>query len=223
VAPVAVRGAAEPAPQPSESEDGISLMNITADAVKQLRERTGAGMMECKKALVETKGDLDAAAELMRKQGLAKADKKAARVAAEGVVVIAKSADGRTAAMVEINCETDFVARTEDFKALAHDVALQVAASDPRYVSREDVPEDVLAAERLAFLTKARSEGKDGPAAAAAVEQELARFYEAVCLLDQPFIREPARKVNERVQEVIARTGENIQVRRFARFKLGEP
>lgn len=198
-------------------------MQISASQVKELRARTGAGIIDCRNALTEAEGDLEKAQQLLRARGLAAAAHKSGRAAKEGLVTSYIHGEGRLGVLVEINCETDFVARTQDFKALAHDVALQVAASDPRYVSREDVPEEVLASERLAYLTKARSEGKDGSAAAAMVEQELAKFYEAVCLLDQPFIREPARKVSERVQEVIARTGENIQIRRFARFKLGEP
>lgn len=200
-------------------------MNITADAVKQLRERTGAGMMECKRALVETRGDLDAAAELMRKQGLAKADKKAARVAAEGVVVIEKSADGRTAAMVEINCETDFVARTEEFKTLARDIAMQIAATDPRYVSREEIAADALESERAAYVAQAIQDGKPEAVAARIAEGKLEKYFATVCLLDQPFIRDEGSKprtVGEVVHDAISRTKENIKVRRFARFKLGE-
>ena len=198
-------------------------MQISASQVKELRARTGAGIIDCRNALTEAEGDLEKAQQLLRARGLSAAAHKSGRVAKEGLVTAYIHGEGRLGVLVEINCETDFVARTQDFKVLAHDIALQVAASDPRYVSREEVPEDVLASERLAYLTKAQSEGKNGSAAAAMAEQELAKFYEAVCLLDQPFIREPGRKVSERVQEVIARTGENIQIRRFARFKLGEP
>jgi elongation factor Ts len=197
-------------------------LQISASQVKELRARTGAGVIDCRNALAEAEGDLEKAQQLLRAKGLAAAAHRSGRVAKEGLIASYIHGEGRLGVLVEINCETDFVARTEDFKTLARDVAMQVAASDPRYVSRDDVPEDVLAAERQAYLTKAQSEGKNGSSAAAVAEERLAEFYEAVCLLDQPFIRDPGRKVIDRVQEVVARTGENIQIRRFARFKLGD-
>ncbi|HEY3787161.1 MAG TPA: translation elongation factor Ts [Steroidobacteraceae bacterium] len=272
-------------------------MNITADAVKQLRERTGAGMMECKRALVETQGDLDAAAELMRKQGLAKADKKAARVAAEGVVVIEKSADGRTAAMVEINCETDFVAREQDFRAfaqavaaralvarpasleallavglgegaetieerrrslvakigenisvrrftvlsspdqlgayvhgtrigalvvvtggdasLAHDLAMHVAASNPRHLTADDVPADVVAKEREILTEQAQGEGKPPQIVAKMVEGRLRKSLSEITLTGQPFVKVPDVTIEKLLK------GAQAQVSAFARFEVG--
>ncbi|MFO7275608.1 MAG: translation elongation factor Ts [Pseudomonadota bacterium] len=271
-------------------------MNITAEAVKQLRERTGAGMMECKKALVEANGDLDAAAELMRKQGLAKADKKAARVAAEGVIVIEKSPDERAAAMVEVNCETDFVAREQDFRsfaqavarkvletrpatlealletkldgsetiderrralisrigenitvrrftvleatdrlgaylhgtrigalvalqggdaALAHDLAMHVAASNPRYVSTADVPEDVVAKEREILTEQAKTEGKPPEIVAKMVEGRLRKMLNEITLLGQPFVKDPDTTVEKLLK------GAKASVTGFERFEVG--
>jgi elongation factor Ts len=271
-------------------------MNITADAVRQLRERTGAGMMECKRALVETKGDLDAAAELMRRQGLAKADKKATRVAAEGVVVVARSADERTAAMVEINCETDFVAREQDFRAfahavaqaalaaglttlaelaavplpsgetieerrraliakigenisvrrlallsspqhlgayvhgtrigalvavrggaasLAHDLAMHVAASNPRYVSAAQVPAEVVARERAILTEQAQGEGKPAEIVARMVEGRLRKALGEITLSGQPFVKDPDTSVEKLLK------GEHAEVVAFERFEVG--
>ncbi len=276
-------------------------MNITAESVKQLRERTGAGMMECKKALVETKGDLDAAAELMRKQGLAKADKKASRVAAEGVIVIEKSPDGRAAAMVEVNCETDFVAREQDFRtfavsvagrtlaanpasleallalklesgetieerrralvakigenisvrrfvvvtspgnlgayvhgtrigalvgvkggdaALAHDLAMHVAASNPRYLSQAQVPADVIAKEREILTDQARSEGKPPEIVAKMVEGRLRKSLGEITLLGQPFVKDPDVTIEKLLKG--AKTGASpAEVAAFERFEVG--
>ncbi len=197
-------------------------MEITADLVKELRARTGAGVMDCRNALAECRGDLEKAQQLLRAKGLLAAARKSGRVAKEGVVTSYIHGEGRLGVLVEINCETDFVARTEDFKALAREIALQVAASDPRYVSREDVPEDVAATERAAYLAKARAEGKDGADAEAEAGKQMEKYFEASCLLDQPFIRDERRSVGDLIKEVIAKTGENIQIRRFARFRLGE-
>jgi elongation factor Ts len=197
-------------------------LEISASQVKELRARTGAGVIDCRNALAEARGDLEKAQQLLRAKGLAAAARKSGRVAKEGLVTSYIHGGGRLGVLVEINCETDFVARTEDFKALAREIAMQVAASDPRYVSREDVPDDVIAAERAAYLAKARADGKDGADAAAEADRQMAKFYEASCLLDQPFIRDERRSVGDLVKEVIARTGENIQIRRFARFRLGE-
>ena len=276
-------------------------MNITAESVKQLRERTGAGMMECKKALVETKGDLDAAAELMRKQGLAKADKKASRVAAEGVIVIEKSPDARAAAMVEVNCETDFVAREQDFRAfaasvaaralaanpasleallglklesgetieerrralvakigenisvrrfvvvsspgnlgayvhgtrigalvgvkggdaaLAHDLAMHVAASNPRYLSQAQVPADVVAKEREILTEQARSEGKPPEIVAKMVEGRLRKSLGEITLLGQPFVKDPDVTIEKLLKG--AKTGASpAEVAAFERFEVG--
>ena len=197
-------------------------MTITAEAVKSLRERTGAGMMERKKALQETAGDLDAAAELMRKQGLAKADKKATRVAAEGIIVIERSTDGKRAAIAEVNCETDFVARTAEFQALLKDIAMQVAAANPRYIRREDVSAAELDKEKEIYRQQALETGKPEKVVEKIVDGKIERFYSEVCLLEQSFIKEPDKKVSTVVNDAIARLGENIQIRRFARYHLGE-
>ena len=199
-------------------------MNITADTVKQLRERTGAGMMECKKALVETKGDLDAAAELMRKTGLAKADKKAARVAAEGTVAAERS--GLSAALVEVNCETDFVARSEEFQQLVKDIAMHIAAAEPRYVSSDNVPAGALDKEREIARAQAKADPKHASKPQQVidkiVEGRLNKFYEETVLLDQPFVKDPAKTVGELVTEKVSKTGERITIRRFTRYKMGE-
>jgi len=200
-------------------------LEISAGQVKELRARTGAGVIDCRNALAEARGDLEKAQQLLRAKGLAAAGRKAGRVAKEGLITSYIHGEGRLGVLVEVNCETDFVARTPDFKALARDVALQVAASDPRYVSREDIPEDVVAAEQAAYLAQAQAEGKPEAVAARIAEGKLEKFFQAICLLDQPFIRDEGahpRTVGDLVKEVIAKTGENIQVRRFARFRLGE-
>ena len=197
-------------------------MEISARLVKELRARTGAGVIDCRNALAECRGDLEKAQQVLRAKGLAAAARKSGRVAKEGLVTSYIHGEGRLGVLVEINCETDFVARTQDFKTLAREIALQIAASDPRYVAREDVPADVVTAERAAYVTKARAEGKPEAQAAAEADRQLEVFYKAACLLEQPFIRDESRSVGELIKEVIAKTGENIQVRRFARFKLGE-
>ena len=278
-------------------------MGISAETVKTLRERTGAGMMECKKALLETGGDLDAAAEVMRKAGLAKADKKAGRIAAEGTIVAARAADGRSAALVELNCETDFVARQPEFQefaagiasaalaagattpetlaglrlasgatvdetrrqlvakigekidvrraailhaperigayvhgtrigtlvglqggdeALARDLAMHVAAANPQFVAPSDVPADVVAKEREILSAQAAAEGKPANVQEKIAEGKLKEYYSTFCLLEQPFIKEPKLTVGQLVQEKIAIIKENIVVRRFARYRLGE-
>jgi len=197
-------------------------LEISANQVKELRSRTGAGVMDCRNALEEAGGDLERAQMLLRAKGLLAAARKSGRVAKEGLVAAYIHGEGRLGALVEVNCETDFVARTPDFKSLAHDIALQVTASDPRYVAREDVPADVIAAERAAYVAKARTEGKAAAEAEAIADAQLEKFYQTVCLLSQPFIRDPNQTVGDLIKGVIARTGENIQVRRFARFRLGE-
>ena len=200
-------------------------VEVSAGQVKELRSRTGAGVIDCRDALVEAKGDLEKAAQLLRAKGLAAAARKSGRAAKEGLVTAYIHGEGRLGVLVEVNCETDFVARTAEFKTLARDVALQIAASDPRYVSRDDVPADLVASERAAYLAQAKAEGKPEAVAARIAEGKLEKFFAAVVLLDQPFIRDDGahqRTVGDVVKEVIARTGENIQVRRFARFRLGE-
>jgi len=201
------------------------LAEITANQVKELRSRTGAGVIDCRNALAEANGDLEKAQQLLRAKGLAAAAKRSGRAATEGLVTAYIHGEGRLGVLVEINCETDFVARTQDFKTLARDVAMQIAATDPKYVSREEVPADVVASERAAYLAQVQVEGKPEAVAARIADGKLEKFFASVCLLDQPFIRDDgshARSVGDVVKEVIAKTGENIQVRRFTRFRLGD-
>lgn len=186
------------------------------ELVKELRSRTGAGVMDCRNALTEANGDLEKAAEILRGKGLAVASKKAGRVASEGLVDAYIHTGGRVGAIVEVNCETDFVARTEEFKRLARDLAMQVTASAPLYVSHEEVPAEAAEAQRKVFA--AELAGKP----AAAVDGKLEKWYQEVALLEQPFIRDDSKRVRDIITETIARVGENIQVRRFARFKIGE-
>jgi elongation factor Ts len=197
-------------------------VEISASLVKELRALTGAGVIDCRNALAECRGDLEKAQQLLRAKGLAAAARRTGRVAKEGLVASYIHGGGRLGVLVEVNCETDFVARTDDFKTLARDIAMQVAATDPRYVSRDDVPAEVVEAERAAYVAKARADGKNGADAEAEAEKQMEKFYQAACLVEQPFIRDERRTVGELIKEVIARTGENIQVRRFARFRLGE-
>jgi len=195
---------------------------IPAALVKRLRDTTGAGMMDCKRALVESGGDVDRAIENLRKKGLASAAKRAGRQANEGVIDAYIHGEGRIGVLVEVNTETDFVARTEDFRRLAREIALQVAAKDPRWVSREDVPEDLIASERKIYEDQARDTGKPDNVVARIVEGKLEAYYKEFVLLDQPYIREESKNVGDLVAEVAAKVGENVVVRRFARFRLGE-
>ncbi|MCM2269523.1 MAG: translation elongation factor Ts [Thermoanaerobaculia bacterium] len=197
-------------------------MQVTAQLVKELRDRTGAGMMDCKAALAETAGDLEKAVDALRKKGLAAAAKKAGRVAADGVVWAYIHAGGKLGVLVEINCETDFVARTEDFQDLAKDIAMHVAAAEPRYVRREEVPADILDRERAIFREQAAASGKPANVIEKIVDGKLEKFYAEACLLEQAFVKNPDQTIAQLVQEKVAKIGENIQVRRFARFKLGE-
>jgi len=199
--------------------DGVTrktAVDIGADLVKQLRARTGAGVMDCRAALQQTGGDLDKAVEWLRAKGLATAAKKAGRVATEGLVEAYIHTGGRVGALIEVNCETDFVARTEDFKRLVRDLAMQVTAAAPQYVSREEVPPEAIEAQRRRFA--AELSGKP----AAAVDGRLEKWFSEVVLLEQPFIRDENRRVRDIVTEAVAKLGENVQVRRFARFRLGE-
>lgn len=197
-------------------------MAITAAQVKELREKTGAGMMDCKKALQEANGDMEKASELLRKKGLAAADKKAGRIAAEGLVESYIHAGGKIGVLVEVNCETDFVAKTEDFRTFVRDIAMHIAATDPDYVRREEVPEDVIEKERAILKEQALAEGKPEHIVEKMVEGRLEKFFTQVCLVDQPFVKNPDITVEELVKEHIAKIGENITIRRFARFGLGE-
>jgi elongation factor Ts len=197
-------------------------MAITAEQVKTLREKTGAGMMECKAALTESNGNIEDAITLLRKRGLAQAAKRAGRSTQQGMVGSYIHLGGKIGVLVEVNCESDFVARTENFQQLVKDVAMHVAAADPRYVRREDVPADVLEKERSIYRAQFEGSGKPAQVIDKIVEGKLGSYYEQVCLLDQPFVREPAMTVKQLVEQAIAKTGENVQVSRFCRFKLGE-
>jgi elongation factor Ts len=197
-------------------------MNVTAQMVKELRERTGAGMLDCKNALVESGGDLDKAAEALRKKGLAAAAKKAGRIAAEGSVGSYIHAGGKIGVLVEVNCETDFVARTDDFQTLVKDIAMHIAAADPRYLSRDEVTAEVLDKEREIFRQRALAEGKPANVLDRIVEGRIGKFYGESVLLEQPFVKDPDKTVQELISEKIATVGENIRVRRFARYLLGE-
>jgi elongation factor Ts len=197
-------------------------MQVTAQMVKELRERTGAGMMDCKAALAETDGDMEKAIDLLRKKGMASAAKKAGRVAAEGAVGSYIHAGGKIGVLVEVNCETDFVARTEQFQELVKDIAMHVAAADPRFVAREEVTPEVLERERAIFREQAAASGKPANVVEKIVEGKVEKFYGETVLLEQAFVKNPDQTVGQLVQEKIAKIGENIRVRRFARFRLGE-
>ncbi len=194
---------------------------ISALRVKELRESTGAGMMDCKKALVESGGDFEKAARLLREKGLARALKRAGREAKEGVVEAYVHLAGRIGVMVEVNSETDFVAKNDEFRAFAHDVALQIAAMNPGWIAPEDVPEEVLAAEREVIRAQAEAEGKPADKIDRIVAGRLQKFLEERCLLKQPYIRDNARRVEDILGDLRARIGENIRIRRFARFEVG--
>jgi elongation factor Ts len=202
------------------------MAEITAAAIKALREKTGAGMMECKRALLEADGNEERAIEILRKRGLASAKKKEGRVAAEGVVGSYIHMGGKVGVLVEVNCETDFVARGEEFQQLVKDIAMHIAAAEPRYVSRGDIPEPALDKEREIARAQAgndpKNANKPGPVIDRIVEGRLNKFYEEVVLLDQPFIKDPAKTVGELVTDKIAQTGEKITIRRFSRYKMGE-
>ena len=197
-------------------------MEITADIVKQLRQKTGAGMMDCKRALTEAEGSLDRAVELLRERGLSQAAKKAGRDASEGLVESYLHANGRIGVLLEVNCETDFVARNQEFRALVHEIALQIAASRPRCVRREDLPAEEIAAESRIYEAQAANEGKPPQIAQRIVQGRLEKFYQETCLMEQVYIKDDKKRVQDLVTEMIAKLGENIQVRRFARFEVGE-
>jgi elongation factor Ts len=195
---------------------------ISAKDVKRLRDVTGAGMMDCKKALQETEGDVEKAIDLLRAKGAAKAAKRADKSANEGVIGTYIHHDGRTAVLVEINCETDFVANTDDFKALARDIAMHIASTAPLAVSPEEIPEEVVARERAIFMEQVKGEGKPEHIAGKIVEGKLQKFFKESALLAQPFVKDPDQTIQELITEVSARTGEKIEVARFARMKVGE-
>ncbi len=198
------------------------MAEVTAALVKQLRERTGVGMMECKKALVAANGDLAEGEVWLRKHGIATADKKASRSTRQGLVGTYIHAGGQLGVLVEINCESDFVARTDDFKELVHDVAMHIAAADPRFVRKEDVTAEVIEKEREIQRARALNEGKPPAVVEKMIDGRMAKFYEEICLLEQPFVKEPTLTVGQLVKTKIAKLGENMSVARFVRFKVGE-
>ena len=197
-------------------------MAITAAMVKELREMTGAGMMDCKKALGETNGDMDKAVDYLREKGIAKAAKKAGRIAAEGIVDSYIHMGGKVGVLLEVNCETDFVARGDQFKSLVHDIALQIAAANPLYLTKEDVPADVLEKEKEILKAQAIEEGKPEKIVEKMVEGRIKTFYDENCLLCQKFVKDPSKTIEQLVIEATAAIGEKISVRRFARFEMGE-
>ena len=195
---------------------------ITAEMVKQLRERTGAGMMDCKKALTDADGNTDKAIEILRERGLAAAAKKAGRIAAEGLVGSYIHDNGRIGVLVEVNIETDFAAANEEFKQFVKDIAMQIAAAKPEYVKKEDVPTDILEKEMNILRVQARNEGKPEKIIEKMVEGRIDKYYKEVCLMEQPWIKDPDRTIKQLVTEKISTIGENINIRRFARFERGE-
>ena len=197
-------------------------MAITAAQVKELRERTGAGMLECKRALEETDGNIEAAVDVLRAKGAAKAAKRAGRETREGSIESYIHMGGKIGVLIEVNCETDFVARTEDFQGLVRDLAMHIAAANPLAISAEEIPEDVIERERAVFREQVKAEGKPENLWEKIVEGKLKRFYQDNTLLDQAYVKDPDKTVGQLITEVSAKTGENIVVRRFARFALGE-
>lgn len=195
---------------------------ITAEMVKQLRERTGAGMMDCKKVLSEADGNMEKAVELLREKGLAAASKKASRIAAEGIVDSYIHGNGRIGVLVEINSETDFVAQNEEFKAFVKDVCMQIAASKPEYIRREEVPQEAIEKEKEILKAQALNEGKPAHIVDKMVEGRIDKYYKEICLLEQPFVKDPDKTVQQLLTEKIATIGENINIRRFVRFEKGE-
>ena len=197
-------------------------MAITAAQVKELREATGVGMMECKKALTETNGDMEKAMEWLRKKGIASAEKKSGRVAAEGVVEAYIHMGGKIGVMVEVNCETDFVAKTPEFKAFVRDIAMHIAAANPAYLNREEVPAEILDKEREILRAQALNEGKPEKIVDRMVEGRVEKYYKDNCLVDQPFVKDPNMTIAQYVTQRVQMTGENIKIRRFVRYEMGE-
>jgi elongation factor Ts len=198
------------------------MAEITADMVKQLREKTGAGIMDCKRALGESNGDIAEAEMNLRKRGIDVAQKKAGREANEGIVGTYVHAGSKLGVLVEVNCESDFVARTDDFQDLVHDIAMHIAATDPRFISKEDVDEDALNKEREVQRERALADGKPEQIVDKIVEGRMKKYYEEVCLLEQPFVKDNASTVGEMITQTVSKLGENIVVSRMARFKVGE-
>ncbi len=198
------------------------MADITATMVKELREKSGAPMMDCKNALTESKGDMEAAFTWLRKKGMATAAKKAARTTSEGTVTSYIHAGGKIGVLLEVNCESDFVARTTEFQNLVHDIAMHIAAVDPKFVRKEDVTPEAFEKEKDIYRSQAAATGKPAPVVEKIVEGKMAKFYEEVCLYQQPFIKEQSISIEQLIAGVIGKLGENISVRRYARFKVGE-
>jgi elongation factor Ts len=196
-------------------------MEISAALIKQLRETTGAGILDCRKTLEQTGGDMDKAVAILREKGLAAAAKRADRVTKDGVIELYSHGNGRVGVMVEINCETDFVARTEEFRHFAHELALQIAANSPKYLDIPDIPEKVLEEEKSLAAAKAKADGKPEAVIEKIVEGRLAKFYQDACLLQQPYIRDETVTVNDMFKRIVSSTRENVVIRRFARWELG--
>jgi elongation factor Ts len=197
-------------------------MNISAELVKTLRDKTGAGIIDCKTALSQTGGDIEKAIDYLRKKGLATASKKAGRIAAEGTVTSYIHAGGKIGVLIEVNCETDFVGRTDEFQSLVRDIAMHVAATSPQFVKREEVPKQIVEREREIYRAQAREMKKPENMLEKIADGKMEKFYAEACLLEQPFVRDPEKTIETVVKEAIAKIGENITVRRFARFQLGE-
>lgn len=197
-------------------------MSFTAQDVKALRERTGCGMMDCKNALAETNGDMEKAIDYLREKGMAKAAKKAGRIAAEGIVDSYIHMGGKIGVLLEINCETDFVARGEQFKNLAHDICLHIAAANPSYLNKDEVPADVLEREKAVLKAQALEEGKPAAIVEKMVEGRIKSFYDDNCLLNQKFVKDPSKTIEQLVIEATATIGEKIAIRRFVRYEMGE-
>ncbi len=198
------------------------MAKITTEMIKELRERTGAGLLDCKKALEQADGDLDKAVEILRKMGIAKADKKLDRETKEGIIEAYIHPGSQLGVLVEINCETDFVARTEDFKNFAHEIAMQIAAAAPKYVSIEDIPEEVIEKEKEIYLAQLKDSKKPPHVIDKIIEGKLKKFYQEVVLLEQPYIRDESKTIRDLLKETIGKLKENIRIKRFARFRVGE-
>jgi elongation factor Ts len=198
-------------------------MSASTELIKELRQSTGAGVLECKKALDEAGGDMEKAAAILHERGLDKAAKKADRATEAGLLDLYSHGEGRVGVMIEVDCETDFVARTDEFREFAHEMALQVAAKAPRWVRPDEIPEDIVAERKAAFTQQALDEGKPDDIVERIVEGRLAKFYDENCLLGQAYIREDSKTVEELLKETVAAIGENIQVRRFVRWEVAEP
>jgi len=198
------------------------MADITAQLVKQLRDRTGAGMMECKSALIEANGDLGNAEVILRKRGIASAHKKSARVTKQGLIGSYIHSGGQLGVVVEVNCESDFVARTADFQELVHDIAMHIAAADPKYIRKEDVPAEALDRERDILRGRSDLAGKPANVVDRIVEGRLVKYYEEVCLIEQPFVKEASLSVGQLIKTKISKLGENITVSRFTRYKVGD-